>query len=676
MVSLTLSHLTDLAPEMAELLRDKLAALPAGLSAPERWRRIYTEVLTPGVPLSVWRALYEVTYADWDAAALGPPPAWLPDHPEATNLGRLIDELGMADYAAFHRWSIDDRDGFWALVVERLGIRLAEPYTAIRGSEDPAHPDWLAGARLNLAASCFQAPAEATAIVTNGPGDALQRFSYGELDRLSNRVANGLVALGIAPGEAVAIDMPMTVNAVAIYLGIVKAGAVVVSISDSFSAAEIGRRLRLGEAQLTFTQDYASPGAREGLAARVIAAGAERCVVLPCQGDVPAIDLRPGDLAWEAFLAEDDRFAAVPRRPDDACNILFSSGTTGDPKVIPWTQTTPIRAAADGWLHHDIQPGNVIAWPTNLGWMMGPWLVFASLINGATIALFDGLPTGKGFGRFVQEAGVTMLGVVPSLVKSWRLTRCMESFDWRRLKCFSSTGECSNADDMFYLMALAGMRPVIEYCGGTEIGGGYITGTLVQPAAPATFTTPAIGTDFHLLDDLGLPTDNGELFLVPPTIGLSTRLLNHDHAAVYLTGTPAGPKGERLRRHGDQIQRLPGGFYRSHGRVDDTMNLKGIKVSSAELERIFNGVAEIKESAAIAVEPPGGGPNLLIACVVLKPGVAIDARLLKPKLQAALREQHGSQFKLHDVVVLAALPRTASNKVMRRELRASYQANR
>ena len=90
---------------------------------------------------------------------------------------------------------------------------------------------------------------------------------------------------------------------------------------------------------------------------------------------------------------------------------------------------------------------------------------------------------------------------------------------------------------------LAGYRPVIEYCGGTEIGGGYLTGTLMQPASPATFSTPALGSDLVLLDEAGRPTDNGEVFLVPPTLGYSLTLLNRDHHEVYFAGTPPARTG-------------------------------------------------------------------------------------------------------------------------------------
>jgi len=140
----------------------------------------------------------------------------------------------------------------------------------------------------------------------------------------------------------------------------------------------------------------------------------------------------------------------------------------------------------------------VVCWPTNLGWMMGPWLVFAALINKASIGLYYGAPLDVGFGTFVQEAKVTMLGVVPSIVKHWKASGCMEGLDWSPIKCFSSTGEVSNPTEMTYLMQLAGGKPVIEYCGGTEIGGGYVTSTVVQDNYPSTFSTQALGTEFVL----------------------------------------------------------------------------------------------------------------------------------------------------------------------------------
>jgi acetyl-CoA synthetase len=582
------------------------------------------------------------------------------------NLTGAIAERGLAGYDEFYEWSRTNRAEFWGYTADRLRIRMSQPPTAVLGDTGTLeYPDWFSGARLNIAESCFLAPAEAIA-VRQQQDDLFRNVTYGELRRLVNRAANGLRKIGIGAGDRVAIAMPMNLEAVVAYLGIVLTGAVVVSIADSFTPQEIAARLRIGRAGLVVTQDVIHRGRKIlPMYDKLIRAGVDRAVVV----DTGArIALRKDDLPWSEFLALDDEFVAVPRAPGDHMNILFSSGTTGDPKAIPWTHLAPIKAASDGHYHQDIHPGDVVVWPTNLGWMMGPWLIYATFINGAAMALSTEVPTGAGFARFVEEAGVTVLGVVPSLVAAWRASGAAEVCNWSRIRLFSSTGEAANPDDMAYLMDLAGNKPVMDYIGGTEIAGGYMSCTMLQPYVPATFTTPTLGGGIHILDEVGNPAASGELFIEPPCVGLSVELLNRDHHDVYYAGTP--DIGVVVRRHGDHIEKLPDGRFRAHGRVDDAMNLGGIKVGSAEIERSVMGTPGLVESAAIAVEQEGGGPSRLVMYVVVEGEPDIS------DLQAAMQERIGRKlnplFKISEIVVIDELPRTASAKTKRRSLRADY----
>lgn len=635
-----------------------------------RWQRAVEESRGGDIPFErQWAAFREIS----------PPAAWRPDPAgaERSNLGRHLRKLGLKDYAALHAFSVRDRAAFWEGVIGHLGIVFVTPPTTILdpscGSE---HPRWLPGARLNISDSCFRRDPGRLAMVCGREGEhALRTLTYGQLEALANRVANGLLAGGWRAGDRIALYMPMTAECVAAYLGIVRAGMVVVSIADSFSPEEIRRRLGIGEAKGVITVDRFERAEKSiDLYAKIREADAPRAVVIPSGGGAPA--LRGGDLAWERFLGADASFRSVPSDPDALTNVLFSSGTTGDPKAIPWTQLTPLKCAMDGHFHQDIRPGDVVAWPSNIGWMMGPWLIYASLVNGAAMALYEGLPSGEGFARFVESAGVTVLGVVPALVKAWRASGALESggADWSGIRLFSSTGEASNQKDSLWLMSRAGYRaPVIEYCGGTEIGGGHITGSVLQPASPATFTTPALGLDFVVLDEQRKPVregEMGELFLIPPSIGLSQSLLNQDHHRVYYEGCPRGPDGEGLRRHGDQILRLPGGFWKAQGRADDTMNLGGIKVSSVELEEAVNAHEVVRESAAVAVIPGGEGADRLVIFAVLKR--PMEKGTLLKGLQGLVAKRLNPLFRIHDVVPVERLPRTASNKIMRRELRREY----
>ena len=583
-------------------------------------------------------------------------PIWRPGKREFedSNLARYLRKLGLPDYAALHAFSVKDRAGFWKGAIEHLGIPFATPPKATSEGEI-----WLPGARLNIADACFRGDPKRRALVSVREDGTRRDMSLGELEALSNRVSNGLLAAGFKAGDRIAIQLPMTAECVAAYLGIVRAGMAVVSIADSFPAEEVAKRLRVAEAKGILTTDRFERGGKTfDLYAKAIEAKSPKAIVIGGKAR------RDGDQEWDRFLSTSETFKSIPCDPYAVTNVLFSSGTTGDPKAIPWTHLTPMKCVMDGHFHQDIHPEDMVAWPTSIGWMMGPWLVYASLANGATMALYEGLPAGEGFVRFVREAGVTVLGVVPALVKAWRASG---EVSWPGVRLFSSTGEASNRDDYLWLMRTAGMKaPVIEYCGGTEIGGGHLTGSVLQPAWPAVFTTPALGLDFVVLGEDGKPVkegEAGELFLIPPSIGLSQSLLNQDHRKVYFEGCPPG-----LRRHGDQVMRLSGGRWKAQGRADDTMNLGGIKVSSIELEEAVNAHPKVKESAAVAVIPGGEGADRLVVFVVS------DAPVAKEELQTEISKRLNPLFRIHDVVRVEKLPRTASNKVMRRELRRDYLA--
>jgi acetyl-CoA synthetase len=170
-----------------------------------------------------------------------------------------------------------------------------------------------------------------------------------------------------------------------------------------------------------------------------------------------------------------------------------------------------------------------------------------------------------------------------------------------------------------------------------------------------------------LLDEANRSTNEGELFLIPPSIGLSSQLLNRDHHKTYFDDTPKTAEHPVLRRHGDHFRRIAPGIHTAGGRVDDTMNLGGIKISSAELERVCNRVPGVKETAAVAVADERGPEQLVIFAVLDQP--TFSSAALLQALNHALRDHLNPLFKASQVIVIDQLPRTASNKIMRRTLR-------
>ncbi|XP_008453341.1 probable acyl-activating enzyme 17, peroxisomal [Cucumis melo] len=693
--------------EVAKQLHGSLGEIICsyGNGTPETWHHISKEVLSPDLPFSFHQMMYYGCYKNF-----GPdPPAWIPEPENAlfTNVGKLLEKRGkefmgssysdpLSSFSSFQEFSVSNPEVYWRTVLDEMNITFSKPPNCILQINDSPESkisspggQWLPRAVFNPAKDCLSLnenrSLDDVAIIWRDEGCddlPLKRLTLRELRSEVWLVAHALNSIGFEKGTAIAIDMPMNVNAVVIYLAIVLAGHVVVSIADSFAAREISTRLDISKAKAIFTQDLIIRGDKSiPLYSRVVDAQAPLAIVIPTNSTGFSMKLRDGDISWHAFLDEVKdlkgvEFDAVEQSAESFTNILFSSGTTGEPKAIPWTLVTPLKAAADAWCHMDIHKGDVVAWPTNLGWMMGPWLVYASLLNKASMALYNGSPLSSGFVKFIQDAKTTMLGVIPSIVRSWKSTNCTSGYDWSSIRCFASTGEASSVDEYLWLMGRACYKPIIEYCGGTEIGGGFVTGSMLQAQALAAFSTPAMGCSLFILGDDGSPIPQnmpgiGELVLGPYMFGASSSLLNADHYDIYFKGMPIW-NGMLMRRHGDLFERSLRGFYRAHGRADDTMNLGGIKVSSVEIERICNTVDNsILETAAIGVPPQGGGPERLVIAVVFKnpSETSLDLDQLKQSFNSAIQKNLNPLFRVHRVVPYPSLPRTATNKVMRRILR-------
>ncbi|XVE70407.1 hypothetical protein DITRI_Ditri10aG0070100 [Diplodiscus trichospermus] len=698
------------AGEILQVLKEatskaKARAKGGNLWAREVWREVVDrKVLKHCHPHSLHQLVYYSVYAYWDASINGPPLYWFPTLYESklTNLGRLMEIHGpkllgtsyknpIASFHLFREFTVQHPQVYWSIILKELSVTFRESPKCILDTTDKSRPGgtWLPGSVMNIAECCLlpsthpRKEDDSCAIVWREEGNDdsdVNRMTLKQLREQVMLVANALDT-DFQKGDAIAIDMPMTVNAVIIYLAIVLAGFVVVSIADSFAAKEIATRLQISKAKAIFTQDFILRGGLKfPLYSRVVEASPYKAIVLPVIGNDVGIQLREQDLSWKDFLAQENQhprqnhFTPTYLPIDSAINILFSSGTTGEPKAIPWTQLSPIRCSSDAWAHINIGVGDVYCWPTNLGWVMGPILLFSCFLTGATLALYHGSPLGCRFGKFVQDAGVTVLGTVPSLVKTWKNSKCMEGLDWTKIKSFGSTGEASNVDDDLWLSSKSYYKPVIECCGGTELASSYIQGSPLQPQAFGAFSTASMTTGLVILDEHGVPYPDdkaccGEVGLFPLYLGATDGLLNADHDEVYFKGMPTS-NGMHLRRHGDILKRMVGGYLVVQGRADDTMNLGGIKTSSVEIERVCDRTDEsVLETAAVSVAPADGGPELLVIFVVLKKGFDQQPEKLKTLFSKAIQKNLNPLFKVSYVKIIPEFPRTASNKLLRRVLR-------
>ena len=243
-------------------------------------------------------------------------------------------------------------------------------------------------------------------------------------------------------GTRIAIIMPMDFMAVALYLASIKTGCIVVSVAESFSAEEMALRFGIAEVDAIFTvQQFFRDNKVIQLYDKVLKTAFKQIYLIDNFLDISFMDSSLQENAFQNNQpsATSSVFPAESAAPEDFIHILFSSGTTMYLKAIPWNHTTPIKCASDAYFHHNLKPNQRFCWPTSLGWMMGPWLIFATLINRATMVLYQDSPTLPPFGEFIEKTKTEILGVIPTIVKAWRTSQCMEQFNWQHIELFTST---------------------------------------------------------------------------------------------------------------------------------------------------------------------------------------------------------------------------------------------
>lgn len=610
------------------------------------------------------------------------PVIWTADqYPIASNVSCWMKELNVG-YPEFYTWSIENKAAFWEYIIQAIPLKMETPYSSVL--TEAANPDetiWLKDARFNIVESCFQAHPNQTAIsYQSEQSKEIISICYGDLQQKVMRYATAMKELGFTVEDRIILYIPFSIEAIASYLALIYIGAEPVLVADSFSAAELKKRIDIIHAKAVITTDYYWYADKKiNVLTKVLEANPEKIILQTAEiTDATSIRNNAADVLLSDLL-KSTAPAVTPHYHSsrNTISILFSSGTTKEPKALPWKATTPIKCAADGKLLQDIHEGDVVTWTSGMGWMMAPWLIFASLLNKASIAIYSGAYSKKEFIDFTIQTKVTVLGTIPSVVKSWRAQNLEKIANWN-IRVFSSTGEPSDMDDYLYLLFMNDFKaPIIEYCGGTEIGGGYISSVVVLPNALSYFNTAAPGSQFILVNENKEVIPNsgaGEVFIIPPAIGLSQQLLNKNHHEEYYTELPEIKDYPTLRKHGDgfYVQQLDDtSYYKSIGRTDDSMNLGGIKISSIELETVVNKHPEVFESAAIASQDKNGGPEKLI--LIIHPNKIIqDVAALQNELQKMIQKELNPLFKISAIHFRENFPRTASNKLMRKELRKEY----
>ena len=612
-----------------------------------------------------------------------------PEFVERANLSKFMSIHGIRDFDELMRRSTSDVAWFTDAILKFLDIQFYEPYKEVIDLKDGIQfPKWCVDGKMNIVHNCVdkwaakQDDKYKAAIIFEGEEGTAKTLTYEELYKQVNKTANALRSLGLGKGDAIGLFMPMTPEIVVALLAVAKIGGIILPLFSGYGVSAIVSRMVDAEAKALFASDGAF---RRGKAVEMKSIADDTVEQIPTLKHMivhkrtgQEIHMQAGrDIWWHELInTQSEEAGTEVTDAEDPLMIIYTSGTTGRPKGALHTHCGfPVKAAQDMVFGTDVHRGDVIYWMSDMGWMMGPWLVFGSLLLGATMFLYDGAPDFPAPDRLwalAEKYKINQMGVSPTLIRAL-IPQGEEHFkkhDLSSLKCFASTGEPWNPVPWMWLFEnVGGSRiPIINYSGGTEISGGIVMGNPLLPLKPCAFSAPCPGMDVDVFDENGHSVRNavGELVIKTPWIGM-TRGFWHDKQRYLDT---YWSRWENVWVHGDFAAVDNDGLWYILGRSDDTIKIAGKRLGPAEVESILVRHDAIVEAAAIGVPHEVKGSELVLFAVTA-PGVE-RSEALNQELHEMVVAEMGKPLAPKTILFVNDLPKTRNAKVMRRMIRAAY----
>jgi len=448
---------------------------------------------------------------------------------ERTNVYRFMRRLGFDTLDAFLEFSRSRSEEFWDEMVREVGIEWFAPYDKVlddsRGVE---WARWFVNGKLNVAWNCLDRHArgpraKVCAVLWEGENGAVRAVTYAELARQVNRLANGLLALGLRPGDRVALAMPMVPEVVTILYACFKLGLIAVPVFSGFGAGAIADRLEDSGARVVFTADRLQRRGKLLPLKEKIAPPrcVEKVIVWRYKGDEVAWD--PGrDLWWEDVERGPDGCESLRLDSEAPALILYTSGTTGRPKGAVHTHAGCLaQTSKEIYLAFDHREGDRFFWLSDIGWMMGPWEILGNHHFGGTVFLYDGAPDFPGpdrLWRMIERHRLNVFGVSPTAVRMAMKhgTETVRRSDLSSLRLLGSTGEPWDETSYrwFFENVGGGRLPIINISGGTEIIGCFLQPMPMQALKPCSLGGPAPGMSTAVVDGDGRPVRGQTGYLV------------------------------------------------------------------------------------------------------------------------------------------------------------------
>jgi len=615
---------------------------------------------------------------------------WIPteDYIENANITRFMKKNNIKDYNQLMKKSTEDIEWFWDAALKDLNIEWYKPYEKVfDDSKGIQWTKWFIGGKINIVHNCLDKHAYSDrknniAIIWENENGESKKLTYEKLNKQVNKFSNALKELGIKKGDRVGIYMPMVPEIVVAFLGIIKIGAISIPIFSGFGGHALAQRLDIASAKLLITADGSK---RRGKSVNIknevdIAisnvSSIEHVIVYKNLG----IDIHVNegiDIWWDQLISKQSyKCKTEEMDSEDYAMIIFSSGTTGKPKGTVHTHGGALaQIAKELGYYFDIKEKDVFFWLTDIGWMMGPWMIIGVQSFGAAIVIYEGAPNYPKPDRLwelIDRHKISTLGISPTAVRMFMRygDKWIDKHDLSSLKFLGSTGEPWDTDSWNWFFEKVGKKkiPIINISGGTEIVGCFLSPLPITELKPCTLRGPGLAMDIDVFDDNGKPVRGkmGHLVAKKPAPSMTRGFWNEPDRYIDTYWS----KWPNIWYHGDWAKIDEDGFWSLHGRSDDTIKIAGRRTGPAEIEAALIEHPAISEAATIGVPDEIKGEDI-VCFVVLKPGY-------KPSenLRAELKEQvvkiMGKTLKPRDVRFVNDLPKTRSAKIVRRIIKASY----
>ena len=595
----------------------------------------------------------------------------------------------MDTYAELYRHSIDDPEAFWLSAAE--AIDWVTPPTRACDRSDAPFFRWFPDGEMN---TCFNAldrhvaagRGDQPALIYDSPVTDTQRtITYAQMLDEVSRFAGVLASNGVGKGDRVVIYMPMIPEAVVAMLACARLGAVHSVVFGGFAAAELSARID-DAAPVAVVSASCGVEPNRIVAYKPLLDEALELTEHPVpvriikQRSQLAAEMSNDDLDWDAAMATAEPADWVPVSALDPLYILYTSGTTGKPKGV--VRDNGGHAVALRWTMgnvYGIEPGEVFWAASDVGWVVGhSYIVYAPLISGATSVLYEGKPVGTpdagAFGRVIAEHNVRALFTAPTAIRAIRKDdpegALLTDHDLSGLEALYLAGERLDPDTYEWATATLGV-PVIDNWWQTETGWPIAAnprGIELLPIKPGSPTVAMPGYDVQVVDGTGAQVAAGEegniVIALPLPPGTLPTLWGDDRR--YFDGYLAAFPGYYTTGDGGYID--ADGYLHILGRTDDVINVAGHRLSTGAMEAVVGSHPLVAECAVIGVADALKG-QVPRALIVLQAGVDSDHQKIAEEVVAAVREQIGPVAALKSVVVVPALPKTRSGKILRRTMR-------